>query len=580
MDMDPQTAAFMPRDELWRINSEMSRLHQIQHEHAERLSRVERRQDEDISRTKSLWGSQSPFPGILAGTPQQRPMEQPPTDAFSGFDDPANMIGSLHLDAEDEPRRVGATSRANSVRFDESANQGHWAHPSRVSLDLLHRSASSLGSHPLIERTYSHKSDGRQSSAGHSVHSATSRANSLGIDTLNAIAGEGPATNPGLFVLGTCPAIVRCWLTTKFKNDSLLYAAVCTGSHESSLTRELVRKLGFSDRIERDEAGFERVKISLYLPEATVRTASVRSSSPESQLPSITVKFTVNSHEAEADDKTIRVFIGSDVLRTHNADLLFSSNTLSIYDDDGAKLSVPLVRPENESTFRSLRVTSTSTSNKILSTVDASKDTNGTQAIHPTSEEETKSPETSKPQLASPTHSYAASAGTKEERGHFGDSSRPQFPVISTTREAAIQPDLSSPPSKNGSSPAIWTSWRREPEKSASSPTSDSNWGKAPVTYQRREQGIKVLRPLKSTSTPRSLSITQSTSSPLGTQAQSRFFEDGKRRVSGEGFDNGTVKRHGSGVNANAGSVKEGSIGRPAGTNPVGGASAFSWLSK
>src|SRR5580692_2404722 len=119
------------------------------------------------------------------------PLQQPPADAFSGFDDQStNLIGSLHLDADEEPRRVGATSRANSVRFDESANQGHWSQLARSSLDLP-RSASS------------------QSSTGHSVHSAASRANSLRLDALNGLpASDEQPIAPGLLILGTVPAIV------------------------------------------------------------------------------------------------------------------------------------------------------------------------------------------------------------------------------------------------------------------------------------------------------------------------------------------------------------------------------------
>jgi ubiquitin carboxyl-terminal hydrolase 4/11/15 len=575
--MDPQTAAFMPRDELWRINSEMSRLQQIQHEHAERLSRVERRQDEDISRTKSLWGSQSPFPGILAGTPQQRPIEQP-TDAFSGFDDPTNLIGSLHLDADDEPRRVGATSRANSVRFDESANQGHWTHPSRASLDLLPRSGSSLGSHPMIERTYSHKSDGRQSSAGQSVHSATSRANSLGIDTLGAMGGggDGPPLNPGLFVLGTYPAIVRCWLTTKFKHDSLLYAVVCTGSHESSLTLDLAKKLGFAEQIQQNETGVKKLKLSLYLPEATIRTASSRSSSSDSQLPAITVDFTVVTQEDDENDKTIRVILGSDLLRTHSADILFSSNTLIIYDNEHAKLSVPLVRPEDEKIFTSLRTVGASqTECKTESAASFSRNGNG--AVEHAQQDETTSVEPPKDASSSPSPSIAPSAGNRNEPRRSNESaSRPPFAVLSTSREPKNPADTASPSSKGAPPQAIWNSWRRDPDKPV--PTSDSNWGKTSTNYQRREQGIKVLRPLKSTA--RSFSTTQPASSSPSA-SQSRFFEDGKRRTSGEGFDGGSVKRLGSGPASNAGSAKEGSVGRPvSNANPVGGGTAFSWLSK
>merc|ERR1711881_335517 len=107
--MDPQSAAFTPQNDYWRL--EMLKAQHTQAEHAERLARLERRQEDD-ARMKSVWGTSSPFPGVLSGTPQQAPLHQPPNDAFSGFDDHASLIGSLHLDADEEPRRGGATSRA------------------------------------------------------------------------------------------------------------------------------------------------------------------------------------------------------------------------------------------------------------------------------------------------------------------------------------------------------------------------------------------------------------------------------------------------------------------------------------
>ena len=68
--MDPQSLAFTPRDDFWRFQSEMLRVQQTQADHGERLSRLERRQDED-ARVKSVWGASSPFPSVLSGTPQQ-----------------------------------------------------------------------------------------------------------------------------------------------------------------------------------------------------------------------------------------------------------------------------------------------------------------------------------------------------------------------------------------------------------------------------------------------------------------------------------------------------------------------------
>lgn len=68
--MDQQGVAFTPNKDIWRLHSEMLRVQQTQVDHAERLARLERRQDED-ARVKSVWGASSPFPSVLGGTPQQ-----------------------------------------------------------------------------------------------------------------------------------------------------------------------------------------------------------------------------------------------------------------------------------------------------------------------------------------------------------------------------------------------------------------------------------------------------------------------------------------------------------------------------
>ena len=67
--MDSQFT-FASRDDLWRLENDMKAFYATQSEHADRLLRLERRQDDDI-RLKSVWGNSSPFPGTLNGTPQQ-----------------------------------------------------------------------------------------------------------------------------------------------------------------------------------------------------------------------------------------------------------------------------------------------------------------------------------------------------------------------------------------------------------------------------------------------------------------------------------------------------------------------------
>lgn len=68
--MDPESVAFQPRDDLWRFQSEMLRVQQGQAELSDRVSRLERRHEEDL-RLKNVWGTSSPFPSVLGGTPQQ-----------------------------------------------------------------------------------------------------------------------------------------------------------------------------------------------------------------------------------------------------------------------------------------------------------------------------------------------------------------------------------------------------------------------------------------------------------------------------------------------------------------------------
>ncbi|KAI9760957.1 MAG: hypothetical protein M4579_001333 [Chaenotheca gracillima] len=341
----------------------MKHVHSVQTEHSDRLLRLERRQEDD-ARMKSVWGTSSPFPGVLSGTPQQGPIHTPPTGEFPHLDEGQrhNILGNLQLDNDDEPKR--GASRANSVRFDESAIHGHWGQVSRSSSDFFPRSGSGLGSHPLTERSTSHKSDGRHSSAGQSVHSTQSvrstRTNSLGLDTSFSLAQdpatpfESPGPPPGLYYLGPVPSIIRCWLDENFSNDTLLYAVVCTGSYRSCIDFRLVSQLGLQESVARGENDEITIRLPVYLPEALVQKPSSRSNSPAPQLPSLTVTFTVIEQRINSRRRPIQVFLGSDTLKEHNADILLSQNSISLLGDDQSRLSVPLLRPEDESLFKYL----------------------------------------------------------------------------------------------------------------------------------------------------------------------------------------------------------------------------------
>ena len=214
----------------------------------------------------------------------------------------------------------------------------------------------------MTERSSSHKSDGRQSSAGQSVHSGRPNCvppdvNAGTTDPINAVT-DNPGLVPGLLVLGPVPSIIRCWLTTNFRHDSLLYAAVCTGSYASTLHVNLIEFLGLEEGIREGEGGNRRIKLPMYLPEAISYQASSRSGSPAPQLPTLTVEFDVMENDQAADPRAIQIIIGSDLLRARNADIMLSSNKLILLDDERNKLSIPLVRPEDDRAFKSLLVRS------------------------------------------------------------------------------------------------------------------------------------------------------------------------------------------------------------------------------
>lgn len=623
--MDPQSFVFTPQNDVWRLSNTIRSFQETQQEHADRLMRLERRQDED-ARVKSVWGPSSPFPNVLGGTPQQGIYLECPhvtiSDAdqdgaegpiasqsmeFADFDDeqPASMIRSLHLDADDEPRRFGAASRANSVRFDESANQTLWSHTSKSSVDFpLSRSASGfvgLGGHPLYDRSGSHRSDGRQSSAGHSM---SGRANSFGVDTLQSTPSEPPGLTPGLFILGSVPSIVRCWLDTNFKHDALLYVAVCSGSYKSYLDIRLINKLGLGDRMSQDINGDTRIKLSMYLPEAALQPASSRPSSPAPQIPTLTVDFTViDSSQEGIDSKAIQVFLGSDTLRAHNADILFSTNTMTLYDDERNKLSLPLVRPENEETFKSLYITSMAPPHRThlnkhgpckspQANLDFESLMNGHEDV---AQDEAPATITglSDPESftdASVSQSIALGIITTTETS--SETSRPQSrdvkhalaAINTSTKSSTASPDHSptiTGASRTTSSPAIWSgNWRRDssgaPNLNSSDWSTSSRQSSAIYMRPNRDQGIKVLKPSRQVSRSTSSAGMGSASPVASAPGQSRYFDDGRRKTGTNADEPRRSPSGGKETTPAMSNVAQGSKLRS--VNPVGGASAFGWL--
>ena len=450
----------------------------------------------------------------------------PPNDLFSDIDEPSqSLLGGLPLEAEDEPARRGAASRANSVRFDESALHGSsWGQGGRHSGDYgLPRPTSGMGGHQMMERSFSHKSDGRHSSAGHSVHSVHSgvsgRASSLGLDTNFMIGGhedddspiDVPEPPPGFFYLGSAPSIIRCWLTTSFTSTTLLYAAVCTGSQKSTVDYSLIKDLQLENNIHRDVDGVFRIRLPVFLAEARVTQSNSRSTSPLPQLPSITCLFEVSGFDQpESPDArtSIRVFIGSHTLRLHSADLLLSQNLMTLYGNDRDKLSVPFVRPEDDQVFKNLTT---------CNVVPGKPKLNATAPEFVSSERPMKdsAPDAGRESVLSDSKSM-----DNGSEGVMSPGSQPSQPVqtapgTSSMSESGEEGEKKAPspighgkPAKdtNTSNPAPETNGRREPSIALRTPwrqTVVGSGGEGGNTllsgYQpaARPRSMKVLRPSK-----------------------------------------------------------------------------------
>jgi hypothetical protein len=555
-------------------------------------------------------------------------MQNPSNDVFDDFDDEHgnNLLGSLHIDTEEEPVRRGA-SRANSVRFADPALQGeNWTHASRNSGDFGPiRPSSGFGSHPMSERQLSHKSDGRHSSAGHSVHSMQSgRNSSLGLDT-NFIIGNHeddsplnmPAPPPGLFILGSVPSIIRCWLSTNFSHSALLYAAVCTGAQRSTLEYSLVKELGLVDQVQKDPSGRSSIRLPVYLPEAIITQPFSRSNSPAPQLPTLTADFeTVGMNQRSTSNRknAMRVFLGSDILRAHSADILLSQNLMTIYGDDRSKISVPFVRPEDETVFKNLCTTNVSPEkNELKATAPAFTPIEGQTKFERTPtpansdfvaevEETTKAESVdvdqksmlSQEQLLSPGISKPISELNKAHQeieskapsglikpppglnGNISDSEKqPDSVAIAETPDGSV----SSDPPRRESSGGIWGSWRQ------GTTASGSENGESTSGYQRATRGgrnMKVLKPSKSIAALVPNTSRSSSAARTGTTYEpppARPLGETRRKSTLTGVEGPpTVPLRWDSKKEEQKAPK--SIATiPRSANPVGGASAFSWMS-
>lgn len=644
--MDPRFQ--VTREEFHNVQMDVKQVQFIQQSHADRLLRLEKRQADDAA-LKSVWNS--PFPSVLGGTPQHGlstpfcrlsthqctlltgsragPVQMPSNDVFDDLDEQGqNLLSSLHIEADDEPIRRGAASRANSVRFDESALQGSsWGgQGTRQSGEFGPiRPSSGLGSHPMMERSLSHKSDGRHSSAGHSVHSvhsvASGRASSsLGLDTNFLVGGpedefplDIPEPPPGFFVLGSVPSIVRCWLTTNFAHNTLLYAAVCTGSQKSTVNYSLVKELGLLDDTHRDLDGARRIRLTVYLVEARVAQPSTRSPSLAPQIPSINATFEVTGVEQSDSDiqRGIRIFIGSDTLRIHSADVLFSQNLMTLYSHDRDKLSVPFVRPEDDAIFKHLSTTNVVPDRPKLSASAPEfvadlkgapqargQDTEGTGEAMIQDSQETLSPE--EIQLDSVVKGDMPSNGS--ESGTDSDRLLKDPAELEPSGKENVS---GSEGGRRESATGIWASWRQ-----SGSVNGGEGRENGPLSgYQpagRGTRNMKVLKPIKSgSSTSARTGASYEPAPPPRSSGEYRRKSHAAGSTSGE---NGSVSGTGStasssvrwearrslsnstvgaaGSSSASGGDKTQPLTRdvrnaappPRSANPVGGASAFSWM--
>lgn len=470
------------------------------------------------------------------------PVFQSTADTFKGFDQGQHHnMGAMGLDTEDEPRR--GASRANSVRFDESAIHGYYGQANRSSSELPIRTGSGMGSLPLSERSLSHRSDGRQSSSGHSHHSA--RTNSLGLETssrmMSSVMSDSPLIPPpGLFLLGPVPAIIRCWMTTNFSNDSLLYAAVCSGSYKSWLGFPMVQKLGLEDQLVQ-EVDSQYIKLPVYLPEASVHQASSRSSSPTPQVPTLTIRFLV--HHVDPGDSSAQIILGSDILRAHNADILFSQDKIIMIDDDRNKVSIPLVRPESDSVFKSLHTTSRDISSGDISRSSLELKGDRIDMDNPSVVGVIGKPIQLSQQVPSAPPSgrdfgdeirVRQDARSSDDLEHGKENGGQRAPA-----KASISVDTQASGAPKVEPAGVWGSWKRDSKTDPNAPGA----GKP-----SRPRTMKVLRPSKPSN--RSVSATAPGS-----------------------FSNEAI-----GPSSSVTSPDDSRTGKPLTPNPIGGASAFPWL--
>ncbi|CEJ89457.1 hypothetical protein VHEMI05299 [[Torrubiella] hemipterigena] len=565
--MDP--AYSLSREDLYNLQMEVKQVQYAQTNHAERISRLEKRQTDD-SAIKSAWNS--PFPGVLSTTPQHGPVQIPHNDVFDDLDEQGEeLLGSLHLGpAEEEPVRRGAASRANSVRFDESALHGSsWS----AAANQSNRHSGDFGSIRsgaglMMERTLSHKSDGRHSSAGHSIHShhsvASGRASSVGLDADDdddSFAVPEPPVS--LYVLGSVPSLTRCWLTLNFAHATLLYADICSGAQKSTIAQWLLEDLALIDDVERDVDGNPRIKLDVYFAEAVVTQRNSQPESPGSLVPSITVLFEVVGGNPPEGKKPIGVFIGSDALRAHSADILFSQNTMALYGNNRERVRVPFVRPDDESIFRHITTSNNRPEKPKLNASAAPFVFADTSAVSDTeAQSDSLEQSTEEHQVSEPISPTATHAQPKKSIPMEGTADTAGTETI--RRASNDRPPRKSEISKRDVANAIWSPWRQNGANGGERENGSISGYQPPLPRGRNMKVLKTGKSTQGTSKGEGRRKSQTSTAGDGTNGGNKWEQ--KR---GPSISRDTKHRETS---------QETAPEQPRASNPIGGASAFAWM--
>lgn len=270
--------------------------------------------------------------------------------SYNGFDHHQNMVLSgLQLDEVEVPKR--GASRANSVRFDDSATTNHWIHQGSSPGTSDYFNQRSVGGHvggyAMTERSPSHKSDGRQSSVrsfGGEIQTPPQ------LESLSRPVSQPRDVTPHISQDTPTPAMVRCLLNTP-SPDPLLYAVICTGSSRSLIEKSLLSRLQLDAQIEKTPSGEAHIQLSVFLPDANMQQQHARPSG-HGRYARLLVNFTVIPEKRRSNDtRDVGIFLGSDIIAAHMGDVLFSQSQLLLHAEDGRKVYVPFYRPDSQKSF-------------------------------------------------------------------------------------------------------------------------------------------------------------------------------------------------------------------------------------